>query len=92
MKNRYVSESVRLTYDVLETASILNKKGFLVTVNIRKAFSSVDRSFFLADLKKYGFGEHFLKWIQILTESQDSCVVNGGITTKFVRLDRWALQ
>ena len=92
VKNRYVSESVRLTYDVLETASILNKKGFLVTINIRKAFSSVDRSFFLADLKKYGFGEHFLKWIQILTEIQDSCVVNGGITTKFVSLDRWARQ
>ena len=38
VKNRYISESGRLIYDVLETASILNKKGFLVTIDIEKAF------------------------------------------------------
>ena len=92
MKNRYISESGRLIYDVLETASILNKKGFLVTVDIEKAFDSVDHSFLLAVLQKYGFGERFLKWIQILIKNQESCVVNGGITTKFFSLDRGARQ
>ena len=38
VKNRYINESVRLIYDVLETASILNKKGFLVKVDIGKNF------------------------------------------------------
>ena len=38
VKNRYISESGRLIYAVLETASTLNKKGFLVTVDIKKAF------------------------------------------------------
>ena len=38
VKNRYVSESGRLIYDVIETASFLNKKGLLVTVDIEKAF------------------------------------------------------
>ena len=45
VKNRYISESGRLIYDALETVSILNKKGFLVTVDIKKAFNSVDHSF-----------------------------------------------
>ena len=88
VKNRYISESGKLIYDVLETASILNKKGFLVTVDIEKAFDSVDHSFLLAVLQKYGFGERFLKWIQILIKNQESCVVNGGITTKFFSLYR----
>ena len=48
--------------------------------------------FFLAVLQKYGFGERFLKWIQILIKNQESCVVNGGITTKFFSLDRGARQ
>ena len=60
-KNRYVRESGRLIYDVLETASILNKKGFLVTVDIENVFNTVDHSFLLAVSRKYGFGEHFLK-------------------------------
>ena len=91
VKNRYISESGRLIHDVIETASILNKKGFLVTVDIEKAFDSVDHSFLLAVLQKYGFGERFLKWIQILIKNQESCVANGGITTKFFCLERGVL-
>ena len=88
MKIRYINESGRLIYDVLQTASILNKKGFLLTVDIKKAFNSVNHSFLLAVLQKYGFGEWFLKWIQILIKNQETCVVNGGITTKFLSIDR----
>ena len=92
VKNRFIRESGKLIYDILETASILNKKGFLVTVDIEKAFDLVDQSFLLAVLQKYAFGEHFLKWIQILIKNQESCIVNGGITTKFFSLDRGARQ
>ena len=42
MKNRYISASGRLICHVLQTASILNKKGFLVTVDDH----SVDHSFY----------------------------------------------
>ena len=92
MKNRYISDSGRFIFHVLETASILNKKGFLVTVDIKKGFDSVDHSFLLAVLQKYGFEERFLKWIQIPIKNQESCVVNGGITTKLFSLDRGARQ
>ena len=61
VKNRYISKSGRLIYDVLETASILNKKKFLVTVDIEKAFDFFGYSFLLAVLQKYDFGEYFLK-------------------------------
>ena len=57
VKNRYISENGRLIYDVLETASILNKKVFIVIVDIEKAFDSVDHSFLLAASQKYGSGE-----------------------------------
>ena len=45
VKNRYISESGKLKYDLLETASILKKKRFLVTVDIEKALDSFDHSF-----------------------------------------------
>ena len=59
-------------------------------MDIEKAFDLVDHSFLLAVLQKYGFGERFLKWIQILIKNQESYVVNGGIATKFFGLDRGA--
>ena len=38
MKKRHISEIGRLIYEILEIASILNTKGFLLTVDIIKAF------------------------------------------------------
>ena len=43
--NRYIIEIGKLMYDLLEIASILNKKGFLETVDVEKAFDSFDHSF-----------------------------------------------
>ena len=43
-------------------------------------------------LQKHGFGEHFLKWIQISIKNQESRVANGSLTTKFFRLDRGTRQ
>ena len=55
MKNSCISENGRLTYDVLETAIILNKKGILVIVGIEKTFDSIGHSILLAALHKYVF-------------------------------------
>ena len=69
---KIISESGRLIYDVLEIVSILNEKEFLVTVDIKKTFELVDHSLLVAALQKYGFGERFPKWIQILIKNQES--------------------
>ena len=39
----------------------LNLKGYIVTVDIEKAFDSLSHSFLLACLKKYGYGNDFIK-------------------------------
>ena len=50
VKSRYMSENGRIIYFVLGTASILNKKGLFVTLDIEKAFDSVEHSSSLAVL------------------------------------------
>ena len=37
-------------------SEVLNKKGFLVTIDIEKAFDSVNHYFLIAVLEKIGFG------------------------------------
>ena len=48
--------------------------------------------FLIAALKKYGFGDNFTDWIKILLNNQESCVINGGHTTKYFKLKRGARQ
>ena len=43
-------------------------------------------------LKKFGFGNDFQKWIQILMKKRESCVINGGKTTPYFNLERGTRQ
>ena len=59
-----------------------------MTVDIQKAFDSVNHLFLITALKKFGFGETFNKWIQILLRNQESCIIKGGTTTKYFKLQK----
>ena len=52
--------------DLLEMSQVLIKEGFLVTVDIEKAFESVDHLFLVAILEKLSFGIEFIEWIKML--------------------------
>ena len=58
----------------------LNLKDYIVTVDTEKAFDSLSHFFLLVCLKKYGYGNDFIKWIEMLLEFQGSCIINGGNT------------
>ena len=52
----------------------------------------MDHFFLIEVLKTYGFGENFIKWIQIIIKNQESCVMNGGSSTGYFKLLRGARQ
>ena len=57
VNNRFISESGRLISDVLEITNGLDIiEGLLMTVDIEKAFDSINNSFLMCMLKKIGFG------------------------------------
>ena len=78
--------------DLLEMSQVLIKEDFLVTVDIEKAFESVDHLFLVAILEKLSFGIEFIEWIKILLNNQESCVSNGGKTSKYFKLEKQTRQ
>ena len=92
VNKRCISESGRLISDILEICDKQKIGGFLVTMDIEKAFDSLDRNFLLTVLAKFGFGNNFLSWIKILIKKQLSCVINGGFTTSYFNLEKGARQ
>ena len=92
VKNRCISEGGRLISDLLEMSEVLNEEGFLVTIDIEKAFDSVNLHFLIAILEKIGFGTEFIEWIKVLLNNQESCVINGGKTLKYFKLERGTRQ
>ena len=88
VKNRFISESGRLISDIKDVSDRLNIYGYLIIIDIQKAFDSVNHSLLLAVLKALGFGKDFLHWTEILLTNQESCVLNSGTTTKHFKLKK----
>ena len=64
VKNRFISESGKVISDILEIASTFALEGFLVTVDIKQLFDSVNYYFLLQILRKFGFDIDFVGWIK----------------------------
>ena len=93
VEKKFIGESGRLIANTIEITVILNKERFLVTTDIEKAFDSFDHTFLISVLKKVGFGNNFVNWIETLISKQESCVINGDNTTQyFLHLERGTRQ
>ena len=81
VNNIFINEGGMLISDILEITDSLQIDGLLMKIDIEKAFDSVNHFFLISVLKRYGFGDDFIKWIKALLKNQESCVLNGGKTT-----------
>ena len=63
-----------------------------MTVDIEKAFDSINHCILIKVLEKYVFEKDFIKWIKMLLQNQESCIVNGGTTTSYFKLKKGARQ
>ena len=82
--NRYIGEAGRFLSDILSI------DGYLVIVDIEKAFDSLDHVFLLVIFKKFDLGNNFNDWIKILLTNQEPCVINSGSTTLYFKLEKGA--
>ena len=64
--------------DVLEKANKLALEGFLVTVDIEKAFDSANHCFLLQILRKLRFGIDFVSLNKTILKNQEFCIINRG--------------
>ena len=92
VNGRFICETGRLISDLIEVSDVFNINGFLVTMDIEKAFDSLNHSFLLAVLKKFGFGTSFINWIETILNKPESCVISSGKTIQYFQLNRGARQ
>ena len=90
VNGRFLGESGRLVADIIETCDLEELEGYLVAIDFEKVFDSLNHNFLITALEYYGFGNDFIDRIKILLKNQESCVINGGHTTKYFRLERGA--
>ena len=92
MEGRYIGENIRLLLDIAEKAEEENLPGLLVSLDIEKAFDSVELPFLFKALASFGIPEECQQMIEVLYANSTSCVINNGYTTKYFSLERGVRQ
>ena len=63
-----------------------------MAVDIEKAVDSINHCFLIKILEKYVFEKDFIKWIKILPQNQESCIINQGTATNYFKLEKGTRQ
>ena len=89
LNDRFISEGDRIISDIVKITDLLQTEGILLKVDIEKAFDSFNRLFLVsAALEKYGLKNDSIRWIKLLLKYQESCIINGGQTKNYIKLER----
>ena len=65
VKDRYIGETVRSIYDVMDFTDRENISGPLIFINFQKAFDSLEWDFFFKCLQCFNFGQDFIHWVKV---------------------------
>ena len=82
IKERFIGNNVRLLSDIIDYCNLAKQNGILLSVDFEKAFDTVEWNFMYECLRKFNFGENFIKWIEVLYTDPIMVVKNNGYFTK----------
>jgi len=92
MKNRYIGNNVRFIDDLLYYCKCNKIGGALLFLDFQKAFDSISWDFIFKTLEKFGFGNDFIQWLQLLYTKPFANIKMNGHFTDSIQLERGIRQ
>ncbi len=92
IKNRYIGCNARLIQDYFEHCENFQIPGILLFLDFEKAFDSIEWEYMFEVLKKFGFGEGFIKWVRVLYTKPIMSIKNNGWHSCDISLNRGVRQ
>ena len=93
MKNRFIGENIRITYDILWETYMQNKDGFLFSADFKTAFDVMNWNFLELCLKRFNFGQKFIDMFWCLHKHIFSRIVyHGHLSKEQINLERGCRQ
>ena len=92
VEDRYIGETMRSIFDIMEFTVKENIPGLLIFVDFQKAFDSLEWDFLVSCLEAFNFGRDFIHWVKVFYNNIQSCVINNGLSSDNFRLERGVRQ
>ena len=92
VKGRFIGDSIRVLQDIMSYTLEKRLPGLVLFIDFEKAFDTIEWKFIWKALEKYNFGNQLIKWIKVLYNNPEGCVLNNGYTGKYFSLQRGVRQ
>ena len=92
ISGRFIGENVRTIYDILFETKSQEIPGLILSIDFEKAFDTVSWKFIHKVLKFCNFGPSIISSIRLFQNSSESCIIQNGFMSDFLRLRRGCRQ
>ena len=92
VKGRHITKILRELDDVIERDKYYKASNLLLAIDFEKAFDTISRQFIMKMCDRFGIGEYFGDWINIVMNNRLSCVKNNGLISDTFELQRGIRQ
>lgn len=92
IRNRFIGTNIRRLLDILDCTDIFDNDASIILLDFKKAFDSVEWNFIYATLKKFNFGDNFIKWVTVLYKNANFSIKNNGWISKEFKMTRGIRQ
>lgn len=92
IKNRFIGDNLRLTYDIMHHVNTNKKRGMLLLIDFEKAFDTISWKFILDTLNIFNFKDEIKRWIKIFLNNIKSCVVVNNKVSHWFKIYRGCRQ
>lgn len=84
IKGRHATESILIVREVYHSVKEGKNRGYILKLDFKKAFDTVDWKFLTRTIENLGFGKKWIDWIKGLYDSITiSVLVNGSPSKEF---------
>ena len=83
---RYISESTRLAYDIMNFMETNNIPGLLMLIDLKKTFDLISWTFIYKTVAYLGFGSTFVQWIQLFNKDIQARAMQCQITSEIFNI------
>ena len=90
--NRTIFNNLFLIRDLITLNKEKNTNFHILQIDQEKAFDKVDHDFLIRTMKKLGFSQNFINFIQILYKNNKSYIINNGYLSSPIHLYRGLKQ
>ena len=92
LDGRYIGESTRIIYDIMQLCDDQKKDGLLLLVDFEKAFDSVSWAFLYKTFKFFNFGTSIISWITLFNNNVTAYISQCGYLSNKIPIQRGCRQ